>query len=186
MINCCRRLTAAASSSVFWMCRRPICLEYQSVRVETLKRFDTSLMSIFFLRPEPHNHLRTRAFPLKRPSSSGIAAGKAAWQKPSSRLAWRDWIREKLQSAVTGTLLRTVIATSGFFRENKSTPSNGDYGEAFSHLPPQPEASGYRPLASYQLFAGRFLKNSDNQRNRIPCTHPAFCDFLRQWACRRS
>ena len=31
----------------------------------------------------------SRACPLRLPSSSGIAAGKAAWRKPSSRCIWR-------------------------------------------------------------------------------------------------
>ena len=31
----------------------------------------------------------SRAYPSKPPSSSGIAAGRAAWRKPSSRCIWR-------------------------------------------------------------------------------------------------
>ena len=31
----------------------------------------------------------SRAYPSRRPSSSGIAAGRAAWRRPSSRCIWR-------------------------------------------------------------------------------------------------
>ena len=31
----------------------------------------------------------SRAYPSRPPSSSGIAAGRAAWRKPSSRCIWR-------------------------------------------------------------------------------------------------